>query len=102
MCARWNLEEFGVYSPMSGITNNQSEGFNSVLKRMQEWKEIPIDSAVLSLYHLQAFYWNEWQHGWLVSVISSADQTLLYSYLYRVGWIHICFTRVQKFVHKSY
>ena len=50
MCARWNLEELGVYSPMSGITNNQSEGFNYVfLKRMQEWKEIPIASAVLLL-----------------------------------------------------
>ena len=35
---------------MSGITNNQSEGFNYVfLKRMQEWKEIPIASAVLLL-----------------------------------------------------
>lgn len=63
MCARWNLEHFGIYNPLSGITNNQSEGFNSVLKRMTEWKEMPIDNAVLSLYHLQAFYWNEWQCG---------------------------------------
>ncbi len=63
MVCRWNIEELGVYNPMSGITSNQSEGFNSVLKRLQGWKEIPIDSAVLSLYHLQAFYWNEWQRG---------------------------------------
>ena len=58
MCARWNPEELGVYSP-SDVTNNQSESFKSVLKRTQEWKEIPIDSAVLSLYHLQALYLNE-------------------------------------------
>ena len=63
MVCRWNLEEFDVYNPMSGITSNQSEIFNSVLKHLQGWKEIPIDSAVLSLYHLQAFYWNEWQRG---------------------------------------
>lgn len=52
-----------MYSPVSGITNNQSEGFNSVLKRLQCWKEIPIDTALLSLYHLQAYYRNEWQRG---------------------------------------
>ncbi len=58
---RWNLEKQGVYNPLSGLTNNQSEGFNSILKRMQSWKEIPIDTALLSLYHLQVYYRNEWQ-----------------------------------------
>lgn len=52
-----------MYDPMSGITNNQSEGFNSVLKRIQNFKEVPVDSAILSLYHLQSYYWNEWQRG---------------------------------------
>ena len=52
--------EYNLYNPVSGITRNQSE-FYSVLKRVQEWKEIPVDSAVLSLYHLQGYYWNEWQ-----------------------------------------
>ena len=60
---RWNLEPYGIYNPMSGITSNQSESFNSVLKRIQGWKEIPVDTAVLTLYHMQAYYWNEWQHG---------------------------------------
>ena len=46
---------------VSGLTNNQSEG--SILKRMQSWKEIPIDTALLSLYHLQVYYRNEWQRG---------------------------------------
>ena len=46
---------------MSGITSNQSESFKSVLKRLQGWKEIRVDTAVL--YHLQAYYWNEWQRG---------------------------------------
>ena len=57
------MEKQGVYNPLSGVTNNQSEGFNSILKRMQSWKEIPIDTALLSLYHLQVYYRNEWQRG---------------------------------------
>ena len=60
---RWNLEAFDIYNPVSGITSNQSEGFNSVLKRLQGWKEIPVDTSVLTLYHLQVYYWNEWQRG---------------------------------------
>jgi len=43
---RWNSELYGVYSPLSGVTTNQSEGSNSVLKRLQGWKEIPVDTAV--------------------------------------------------------
>lgn len=60
---RWILEKYGVYSPLSGVTSNQAEGFNCVLKRLQNWKEIPIDAAVLAFYHLQAFYVNETQRG---------------------------------------
>ena len=60
---RWKLEEFGIYNPMSGVTSNQSEGFNSVLKSLPGWKEIPFDTGVLTLYYLQVYYWNEWQRG---------------------------------------
>lgn len=60
---RWILEDAGVYSPLSGITTNQSEGFNCVMKRLQSWREIPVDAAVMALYHLQAFYFNESQRG---------------------------------------
>ncbi len=52
MC-RCNLESYHLYNPVSGITNNQSESFNAVLKRLQARKEIPVDTAVLSMYHLQ-------------------------------------------------
>ena len=60
---RWILEKYGVYNPLSGVTTNQAEGFNTVLKRLQNWKEIPVDAAVLAFYHLQAFYVNETQRG---------------------------------------
>lgn len=58
------LQSANVYSSLSGITTNQSEGFNTVLKQYQHWKEIPIDSLVLGLYRLQVYYYNEVQRGY--------------------------------------
>ena len=60
---RWILEKYGVYNPVCGVTTNQAEGFNCVLKRLQNWKEIPVDAAVLAFYHLQAFYVNPIKHS---------------------------------------
>ena len=57
------LEKLGIYNPYSGITTNQAEGFNTILKHLQHWKEVPVDAIVLSLYHLQCFYYNEIQRG---------------------------------------
>ena len=60
---RWVLEKLRVYNPYSGVTNNQSEGLNRVMKELQRWKEAPIDCMLLALYHLQAFYLNEIRRG---------------------------------------
>jgi len=60
---RWILEPLGLYNSYSGITTNQSEGFNTVMKRLQKWKEVPLDSIIFSLYHLQTYYYNEIQRG---------------------------------------
>ena len=60
---RWVLEELNIYNPYSGITNNQSESLNRVIKDLQSWKEAPLDCLVLALYHLQAFYSNEIKRG---------------------------------------
>ena len=56
---RWVLEEKGVYSPFSGVVNNQSESFNAILKDLQHWKEVPIDSLILTFYYLQCYFMNE-------------------------------------------
>ena len=45
---RWVLEAAEIYDLYSGITNNIVEGMNSVIKRLNEWKEATIDAAVLS------------------------------------------------------
>ena len=60
---KWVLEPLKVYHPFTGVTTNQSEGFNSTLKRLQRWREVPVDSVVLTLYHLQAYFYNEIQRG---------------------------------------
>ena len=54
-------DPLNVYHPFTGVTNNQSESFNSTLKRLQRCREVPVDSIVLTLYHLQAYYHNEIQ-----------------------------------------
>jgi len=41
---RWILESVRAYNPLSGVTTNQCEGFNTVLKQYQRWKEVPVDS----------------------------------------------------------
>ena len=37
--------------------------YHRVLKDLQEWKEAPLDCGLLSLYQLQAFYYNEIKRG---------------------------------------
>jgi hypothetical protein len=52
-----------VYDPFSGITNNISESMNTVIKRLNEWKETPVDAMVLFLYYLQIYYKTEILRG---------------------------------------
>lgn len=61
--ARWKLEEKGMYNPYSGVTNNQSESLNMVIKDLLKWKEAPADCIILLLYQLQSFYVNEIRRG---------------------------------------
>jgi hypothetical protein len=53
----------GLYKGYSGVTTNQSEGFNTLLKNLTERKEYTIDSLALALYFLQCYYINEIQRG---------------------------------------
>ena len=51
---RWILEEYDLYNPYSGVTNNCSESINAKLKRLTEWKEREVDNIVLFLYYMQS------------------------------------------------
>lgn len=57
--AIWLLKEAGIHNPDRGITNNPSESMNAVLKRLKEWKQVPLDVICLSLYHLSIYYYRE-------------------------------------------
>ena len=55
----WELETY----EMESATTNQSESFNYVLKRLQDWKEAPVDAMVLSLYRLSQYHVVEINRG---------------------------------------
>ena len=62
-CGRWILEPLGVYNGYSGVTTNQSEGFNTFIKQLVMTKEKSPDSLAFALYHLQCYFKNEVQRG---------------------------------------
>ena len=53
---KWVIEEYPeMFDPYSGITNNLSESMNAVLKRENDWKELPVDLLALGFYYIQNF-----------------------------------------------
>ena len=50
---KFEVEKTAVWNPYSGITTNISESANAMIKRLQEWKEAPVDSIMVSLKMLQ-------------------------------------------------
>ena len=61
--ARWVLEEFNVYDPYSGVTNNMSERTNNVMEGLKNWHWSPLDAIILSMNYLQNFNYNEKLRG---------------------------------------
>jgi hypothetical protein len=57
------IECIKVYNAYSGITTNQAESLNFVIKQLQEWKEAPPDCILLSVYYLQSYYVLRGQRG---------------------------------------
>jgi len=55
----WMFRDYGLDS----VTTNQSEAFNHVLKRLQDWREAPVDSMVLSLFRLSQYHLVEIRRG---------------------------------------
>lgn len=57
------LEKMNVYNELSGITTNQSEGYNTLLKHYGHWKEAPLDVLILDLYQLRVFITMKFKGG---------------------------------------
>ena len=59
----WAIEGKCKYDKVNGITTNQSEGFNFLLKDFQDWKEAPLDCILMAIKMLQGFYVEETRRG---------------------------------------
>ncbi|XP_075440434.1 uncharacterized protein LOC142485236 [Ascaphus truei] len=44
-------------------TNNISESMNKMIRNQTEWKELPLDAMVLSLYYMQTYFINEFERA---------------------------------------
>ncbi len=55
----WVLKRAQILNPEKGVTNNASESMNAVFHCMQQWKLVPLDVIIVSLYHLSSFYERE-------------------------------------------
>ena len=56
---KWLIQPYNIFDPYSGITTNMSEGMNTVIKRLLDWTEVPVDSAALAFHFLQNYYFIE-------------------------------------------
>ena len=59
----WSINNKCTFDENNGITTNQSEGFNFLLKDFQNWKEVPLDCLMMSLKLIQGFYSEECRRG---------------------------------------
>lgn len=60
--ARYSIQD-KIKMTENGITTNISEGFNFLVKDLNDWKERPIDSILLSFRFLQQYYLRELDRG---------------------------------------
>jgi len=59
----WSIQDYCNVDQNNGITTNQSEGFNFLIKDFQNWKEVPLDCLLMSLKLIQGFYLEEIRRG---------------------------------------
>lgn len=61
---KWKLLESGVYKEGTGITINAVESLNAVLGRITQNTEMPTQTFVMCLYHLDVFFSAELLRGY--------------------------------------
>ena len=60
---KWAIDKITRFDPYSGITQNQSESMNKLLKSLNKWKEAPVDVIILSFLRLHQYYVKEISRG---------------------------------------
>ena len=61
--AKWAIGTKCNFHPINGITNNICEGFNYLLKNLQKFREVPLDTIMLAFKMLQTYHLNEVDRG---------------------------------------
>jgi len=61
---KWKLLETGLYKEGSGITINAAESLNAVLGRITQNTEMPTQTFIMCLYHLDIFFSTELLRGY--------------------------------------
>ena len=59
----WEIRKLFSFDVSSGMTTNQPEGFNFLLKSLQSWHEVPVDVIMYAFHMLQRFYLKEISRG---------------------------------------
>ena len=54
---KWVIQPYNIFDPYSGIMTNMSEGMITVIKRLIDWTEVPVDSAALAFHFLQILFY---------------------------------------------
>ena len=73
---RIQFQHLNIINTYNGITNNGSESLNCVLKRLMNWREVPIDTLLLALDQLQAHF----QYQVLSAICDTGDYHLKQEY----------------------
>ena len=56
---KWAIRTKCNFHPINGITNNICEGFNYLLKNLQKFREVPLNTIMLAFKMLQTYHLNE-------------------------------------------
>lgn len=59
--AKFVTSKFAAFVNDQNATNNISESFNTVIKKQNEWKELPADVVALAMFYMQCYYLHEFE-----------------------------------------
>ncbi|XP_060109597.1 uncharacterized protein LOC132582142 [Heteronotia binoei] len=62
--ARCFIQRFSAFKNDISAANNFCESMNRIIKNKSDWKEMPVDCLILSMYHMQKFFLYEFQRAY--------------------------------------
>ncbi|XP_015269776.1 PREDICTED: uncharacterized protein LOC107113050 [Gekko japonicus] len=62
--ARFFIQKFSAFKNDVAATNNICDSMNMVIQNESDWKEMPVDCLIHSMYHMQIFFLYEFQRAY--------------------------------------